>query len=98
MWAMSLQRQVCRIKKINKVDVETQLFIFQALMFYCVVDNTRYTDYRLSFFLFRSLSFSISNVRLSIACKIGRPHHISPRSGGKTMHYMFYLTMFRHFN
>ena len=50
MWAMSLQRQVCRIKKINKVDVETQLFIFQALMFYCVVDNTRYTDYRLSFF------------------------------------------------
>ena len=49
MWAMSLQRQVCRIKKINKVDVETQLFIFQALMFYCAVDNARYADYRLFF-------------------------------------------------
>jgi len=94
MWAMSLQRQVCRIKKINKVDVETQLFIFQALMFYCAVDNARYADYRL-FFLFRSLPFSISNVRLSIACKIGRPHHISPRSGSKIIHYLFYLTIFR---
>jgi hypothetical protein len=84
---MSLQRQVCQNKrKINKVGVGTQLFIFQALMFYCVADKARYTDYRL--FLFRSLPFSISNVGLSIACKIGRPHHISPRSGGKIMHYL----------
>lgn len=32
MWAMSLQRQVN--KKISKIGVGTQLFIFQALMFY----------------------------------------------------------------
>jgi hypothetical protein len=37
----------------------------------------------------RSLPFSISNVDLSVPCQNGRPHHISPCSGGKAIDYLF---------
>jgi len=72
----------------------TQLFVFQALMLYCIAEKAICTY----IFFVRSLPFSISNVDLSIACKNGGPHYISSCSGGKAIEYLFCLTIFWHFN